>query len=95
MGHKNGLIWYQDDATRRRFGEICEDKENFVRPYSAWLADAEKLIETMAEKGMMVIKVKANPDDFLRWCQVNAHKPNQRARTLFAYVKATEIVGNG
>ncbi|HEY1662333.1 MAG TPA: hypothetical protein VGI03_07935 [Verrucomicrobiae bacterium] len=95
MNLKNGLFWYRDEATYLRFREIIDDKDQLVSPYSVWVAKAEKFIEEKAEQGTFLVKIKADPDEFVSWCNINSRKPDGRARMLFAIEKARHIGGNG
>lgn len=89
------VFWYKDEPTFLRFREIIEDKAQIACPYSTWVSLAQKKIDAAAKQGVVLIKIKADPDEFLQWCKVNSYAPNQRARQTFAVMKLGGVVGNG
>jgi len=95
FGLKNGLFWYRDEATYLRFREIIEDKDRLVSPYDAWVIKAQKVIDDAAKQGMFLIKIKADPDEFIAWYKINSRPLDGTARMEFAMMKACEIVGSG
>ena len=94
-GLKNGVFWYRDEAAYLRFREIIEDKYKLVSPYEDWVIKAQKVIDDAAKKGLFLIKIKADPDEFINWCKINSCKPDHKARIAFAAMKASEIIGSG
>lgn len=92
---KNGLFWYKDEAAYLRFREIVEDKAQLAAPYADWVIKAEELINEVATRGIILVKVKADPDEFIRWCNVNSCRPDSLARRNFAIAKVDAIIGNG
>jgi hypothetical protein len=95
FGLKNGVFWYRDEATYLRFREIIEDKERLASPYDAWAIKAQKVINDKAKQGVFLIKIKADPDEFIAWCKINSRPLDSPARMEFAMMKACEIVGSG
>jgi hypothetical protein len=91
----NGIFWYRDEATYLRFREIIEDKEQLAMTYAEWLTKAEKFLEEKRSERVFMVKVQANPDEFLAFCKLYACAPNSRARIAFASIKAREILGLG
>jgi hypothetical protein len=94
-GLNQAVFWYKDEATYLRFREIIEDKAQIACPYSAWVALAQKQIDTIAKQGVFLVKINADPDEFVQWCEINACPPNQRARQVFAAMKLGSVIGNG
>jgi hypothetical protein len=92
---KNGVFWYRDEATYLRFREIIEDKDRLASPYDAWVVKSQKFIDDKAKEGMFLIKIKADPDEFIAWCKINSRKPDGSARMDFAIMKTRGIVGSG
>jgi hypothetical protein len=82
-------------GTYLRFREIIEDKAQISIPYSTWVADSQKKIDALAKKGVFLIKINADPDEFVAWCKVNAYPPNQQARMRFAVIKYAANMGYG
>jgi hypothetical protein len=92
---RNGLFWYKNEATYLRFREIISDPEQIASPYSKWVSDTEEKIEGFAKRGIHLVKIKADPDEFLAWCKINSRKPDGRARSIFAGIKFSSVIGNG
>ncbi|HEY3762162.1 MAG TPA: hypothetical protein VGN23_10495 [Verrucomicrobiae bacterium] len=91
----NAVFWYKDEATYLRFREIIEDKAQISCPYAEWVALAQKQIDALAQKRIILVKVDADPDEFVQWCKVNSRPPNQAARQLFATIKLDGKFGRG
>ena len=89
------LFWYKDEATYLRFREIFENDAQLSLPYSQWVAVVNKQIDEIAKRGIILVKIEADPNEFVAWCNINAYPPNQRARTVFAAVKLRDKFGHG
>jgi hypothetical protein len=81
-------IWYKDEVTYNRFREICDDKVQFAQPYADWVKHADDFIrEVEARVGQKLVKVNAEPEEFLAWCRVNSKRPDSPSRSAFAAFK--------
>ena len=94
-GLNQAVFWYKDETTYLRFREIIEDKAQISCPYPTWVALAQKQIDAIAKRGVILVKINADPDEFVQWCKVNTCSPNQRARQVFAAMKLGDVIGNG
>ena len=92
---KNGIFWYRNESEFNRLRELMDDKDNIARSYGEWLKAAEELLDSGPQRGILFTKIKADPDDFIRWCNVNSHRLDFKARRLYAAQKVCEIFGNG
>lgn len=88
-------FWCKDEADYLRFCKIVDDPEQFAPSYQAWLDRAEKVLDASAKQGIIIIKVNADPDEFVEWCNVNACRPNQSSRMKFAAIKGDSKRGYG
>ena len=96
---KNGVFWCKDEADWKRFREIVADPETLNISYDEWLklsqSRFDELVKAGIPTGSLFIKVKADPDAFIKWCQINSHPLNQKSRMLYAVEKSHQIVGSG
>jgi len=92
---KNGVFWYRDEPTYLRFRDIIEDNHQIAMPYQEWVIKSQQFIDDKAKQGVFIIKINAEPDEFVRWCEINCAKPDYRARMAFAMEKVNSIIGSG
>lgn len=67
---------------------LFTDRANFPETYEQWRRRAESALQEMARGGINAVKVRAEPDEFLRWCRVKGLDINSHARTAYASEQA-------
>ena len=77
------LTWYKDEATWRRYKELCEDKPHFGLSYPEWVTAVQRKIDDLASKGIILIKVATDPEKFAAWCKQHGHPLNAKYRGLY------------
>lgn len=88
---KHGVCWYHTESVWRKFKEICVDKEEFGPSHAEWTKAAEKKVAQLAEKGIHLTKIYADPNEFAEWVKINSATPNQQARIRYAAEKILQI----
>jgi len=62
------VTWYKDEATWRRFKDLCEDKDQFGTSYQDWVTNAQRKLDELARQGINLIKIESDPEQFSAWC---------------------------
>lgn len=79
-----GLFWMERsdwDALLPHF----TDRAKLPATYEEWRRRAEQGLQTLSQGGKHeVIKVRAEPDEFLRWCRAKGLDINSNARSEYA-----------
>ena len=83
------LFWFRDSADYERMRSLAEDGDTFFSSYSQWLQAAEKAFKQMQKTGR-VIKVEADIDDYISWCNHTGRSINSKSRVAYANAKAFE-----
>ena len=85
------MAWFK----RENFAALrvmFEDGHKLHGTYDEWLAAAEKGRKVFEAKGLFVICVDIDPQDFPLWCKAHGHKLDAKGRTAFAVWKAQEVI---
>jgi len=89
-----GFAWYRPENYLRLL-EIFEDAEKLPRTFEDWLAKAEAGCKNFEDRGIWVIRVNIDPDEFLTWCGANNLKIDAKARMKFANIEAYRVAKAG
>ena len=92
---KNGVFWYRDEVTYLRFREIIDDPQQISMTYAEWVVLSDKVIQEQAKKAVFLIKIKADPDEFIEWCNINSRRPDSHARMAYAALQTKLTLGDG
>ncbi|MDD2690326.1 MAG: hypothetical protein PHX69_00910 [Simplicispira sp.] len=79
----NQVTWFKDEATWKKYKDICEDKNHFGPSYNEWVAAVNRKIAELATQGVLLQKVETNPEDYLNWCKSAGHSMNAKSRSLY------------
>src|SRR3977135_1248539 len=60
------------------------DRTNFLSTYEQWRPLAEHALKVLSKDGLQGMKVRANPQEFLRWCRAKGIAIDGRARLEYA-----------
>lgn len=85
-----GMAWYRPE-TFDRLRAMFEDGEKLHRTYKEWLAAAETGRKSMEAKGVKVVCVDIDPDEFPKWCAANGMKLNAEARNKYGSMIAYKV----
>ena len=89
--HAVGMAWYKPEHFLR-LKAMFEDGHKLHSTYDEWRVAAEQGRKTLEAKGVRVICVDIDPDQFPEWCQSQGMKINADARTKFANVYAARML---
>ena len=90
-----GMSWYRPE-TFARLRAMFEDGNKLHRTYEEWLTDAEAGRKSMEAKGVRVVCVDIDPDQFPKWCTANGMKLNAEARNRYSSTVAYSVaIGGG
>lgn len=78
-----GMAWYRPE-TFTRLRAMFEDGDKLHRTYPEWLAAADSNRKTFEARGIRVVCVDIDPDQFPKWCKAQGLALNAEARTRFA-----------
>ncbi len=81
---KNGAFWCKDEAVFLRMKQIMSDPESWPDTYAEWLQRANEYLAVSARNGLVFTKIEADPEAFLAWCRIKAHRPDNKARAIYA-----------
>ena len=63
-----GVAWYQPDQWET-LQNVAVDRDKLEETYAEWLADAERVVKQLQQKGLRVIKVDIQVTDLMLWCE--------------------------
>lgn len=82
-----GMAWYKRKHYTRLL-EIFEDSDKLHRTYDEWLVAAEQGCKGLEAKGVRVIRVDIDPDEFPSWCASKGLNLNANARIEYSNWRA-------
>ena len=74
-----GFIWYKRENYDRLLA-MFDDRDNLPATYDEWLVRAECGRKDQESKGVRVLCVDIDPDEFAAWCKAKGMKPDSKAR---------------
>jgi hypothetical protein len=86
--------WYRFE-TFARLRAIFDDADKIHGTYEEWFAYADAFRKREEGRGVRVICVDIEPEEFSQWCRANGIKLDADARHRFASVMAYRIVTGG
>lgn len=86
-----GMAWYRRQDYRRILA-IMTDADLLPPTYDKWLGKAERYERQEIAKGMMIIRVIIDPDEFAAWCAASGLNIDAKARMNFAAEEAAKFV---
>ncbi|WP_431113018.1 hypothetical protein [Variovorax paradoxus] len=89
-----GFPWF----TRESFPVLramFEDGHVLHRTYDEWFAAAERNCKAFEAKGVRVIRVDLDPDQFSKWCKAQGLKLNAEGRMGYANFVAAKLATGG
>lgn len=78
-----GMAWYKPEHYQR-LKAMFEDGQRLPTTYGAWLAAAEIGRRELETKGLRVMCVDIDPDEFMSWCAASERPLNAASRQTFA-----------
>lgn len=78
-----GFGWYQAEQWDR-LREISVDRDKLQERYEDWVADAERSLQEMRQRGMYAEKIDVDVEELLVWCQAEGLEVNGQARAQYA-----------
>jgi hypothetical protein len=85
-----GMSWYRPE-TFERLRAMFEDGHKLHKTYDEWLVAAENGRKSMEAKGVRVVCVDIDPEEFPKWCAENGLKLNAEARNRYGSFMAYKI----
>jgi hypothetical protein len=78
-----GMAWFKPENFVR-LRAMFEDGHKLHRTYPEWLKAAEAGCDTFEKRGVTVVRVDIDPDQFPEWCKSKGLQLNAAARTEYA-----------
>lgn len=88
-----GMLWFTSAGQYKDFLAIFEDANVMPDTFSKWQERATQMRENVINKGGVIIKAHASPDEFRAWCAAHNHRLNAEGRMAFASFKAAQKIG--
>lgn len=88
-----GMLWFTSAGQYKDFLVIFEDANVLPGTFSKWQERASQMHDNVINKGGVIIKAYASPDEFRTWCATNNHGLNAEGRMAFASFKAAQKIG--
>lgn len=82
-----GFFWMELDDWDALLPQFV-DRANFPAQYEHWVKAVENGMQKVARPGVEILKIRAEPDEFLGWCRLKGLDVNSHARTEYASEKA-------
>ena len=88
-----GMLWFTSAGQYKDFLAIFEDASVMPGTFSKWQERASQMHDSVINKGGVIIKAYASPEEFKTWCATNNHGFNAEGRMAFASFKAAQKIG--
>lgn len=82
------FAWFQPEEWTR-LKEVVEDPSTLDDTYDEWRKNAESTIGEFRANGQSVRKISIKINELLDWCESKGVKPDGKARSEFAALKAS------
>lgn len=89
-----GMAWFKPENFVK-LRAMFEDGNKLHRTYPEWLKAALTGQKQLESRGIRVIRVDIDPDDFPKWCKSKGLNLNANARTQYASFVAYQIATGG
>lgn len=86
-----GMAWYKRENFER-LRAMFEDRHKLHRTFDEWLRDAEIGRKGLEAKGVRVICVDIDPDQFRAWCDASGKRVNAEGRIDYANLIAYKVL---
>lgn len=86
-----GIPWYKPEHFVR-LRAMFEDGHKLHPSYNEWLVAAEQTRKGLEAKGLKVVCVNIDPDEFPKWCHSEGMKIDADARNRYASWVAYQII---
>ena len=77
------VSWYQKDEWEK-MKALSVDAETLDDDYESWKKNANSLIASLKENGVVAQKFSVNAEKLLAWCQEQGRPLNGKARSAYA-----------
>ena len=77
-----GVPWYTERAWTK-MKEICVDKDSFHSSYQLWLANVDKSIVLLTNRGKPFEKLNIDPISYDWWCENQALRRDKESRRSY------------
>ena len=78
-----GYAWYRAEQWDR-LREISVDRDKLQDRYEDWVADAERSLQEIRQRGGHAEKIDVDVEELLAWCQAEGLDVNGKARAQYA-----------
>jgi len=87
-----GVAWYTAEQWER-LKLLADDPEALDDTHNDWLKNATRNARGLKKRGLKVVKVPIDVDEWAAWCQKNGKSLNGAARAEFTSQKVSEGLG--
>lgn len=85
------LPWYGPESYPRVVG-LMLDADLLPPSYDSWRRHADQLLSVAQARGLLVMRVQIEPEEFLEWCDDEGYSPDTEGRLAYAEQMALERV---
>jgi hypothetical protein len=85
-----GMAWYRPENFHR-LREMYDDGYMLQNTYADWRATAELGVIHNTNRGLRVVKVDFDPEEFPRWCAEKGLRMNARSRLAYMTEQVAKI----
>ena len=77
-----GIPWYTEKDWQKMLA-LAEDKDKLHTSYAAWLANTDKSIVFLTNKGTLFERIDIDPIQYACWCERKSLKKDRHSRTAY------------
>ena len=81
-----GVAWYRPEEWEI-LRNAAVDKNTLENTHAEWLADAERVVKQLRQKGLHIVKVDIEIADLILWCESQNIPLDGNARSKYAAFK--------
>ncbi len=84
--------WYVTEEIYEAFRQMASDRNDFFDSHAEWLKAALEHERQAERYGVMILRVRMDPEAFGKWCEEQRRSNDASARSEFAERRAARMV---
>ena len=85
-----GILWY-DRETFERMKALADDPDKMPLSYDQWLVVVESSLKHCQQLGIVIRKIKVDPEHFALWCDTKEIKRDANARKAYSSIEGLSL----
>jgi hypothetical protein len=85
-----GVAWYRPEQWET-LRNVSVDRDKLEETYAEWLAEAERMVKQLQQRGLRVIKVDVEISELMLWCESQRIPLDGEARSNYAAFKMQKL----